>query len=172
MDTADTFTGEVSCPETLEQLIARLLYLRGKRKNQHGAHRAEHRRRKTLRSTARKKVVDVTGKRCHICGGWIDDGRPWLADHILAFSSRGEDSPENYLPAHRLCQQLPLGLPVRRIPMDSQDGRLVSNADEKQFPEGRCRAGEGKGWSRTRDGREVLQLRTGRKEAAETVLAD
>ncbi len=41
MDISDTFNGEVSCPETAEQLIARLLYLHGERKKQHRSHRAE-----------------------------------------------------------------------------------------------------------------------------------
>ncbi len=87
----------------LEQLIVRLSYLHGKRKTPHEKHRAEHRRRKTLRGTARKKVLDVTGKRCHICGGLIDDGQSWQADHVLAHSADGPHSPENYLPAHGLC---------------------------------------------------------------------
>jgi hypothetical protein len=103
MDASDTFMGEVSCPQTLEKLMARLVYLHGKRKAQHEAHRAKHRRRPTLRSTVRKKVLAVTGKRCHICGGLIDDGQPWQADHVLAYSADGPHSPENYLPAHGLC---------------------------------------------------------------------
>ena len=100
MDVPDTFTGEVSCPETLEKLIARLLHLHEKRRTQHEAHRASMAldppdgktsgaRRKTLRSAERKKVLEVTGKRCHICGGLIDDKQPWQADHVLAHSQGG-----------------------------------------------------------------------------------
>jgi 5-methylcytosine-specific restriction endonuclease McrA len=64
--------------------------------------RADKRRRKTLRSGERSRVLAVTKKRCHICGGKVIPER-WQADHVLAFSSRGENSLENYLPAHRLC---------------------------------------------------------------------
>jgi hypothetical protein len=101
MDTPDPFKGEVKCPPALPKLLARLRRLHEKRAAQHKAHRKSKRRRKTLRSAERDKVLAVTKKRCHICGGKIA-GR-WEADHVLAFSSRGKDSPENYLPAHRLC---------------------------------------------------------------------
>jgi len=115
MDVSDTFTGEIVCPETLEKLISRLLYLHEKRRTQHKARRASvaldaaadgkisGARRKTLRRAERKKVLEATGKRCHICGGLIDDKQPWQADHVLAHSQGGAHSPENYLPAHGLC---------------------------------------------------------------------
>jgi hypothetical protein len=57
MDTLDTFTGEVSCPKTLEELIAGLRHLVEKRKKQQESHRAEHRRRKTPRGKAREEVL-------------------------------------------------------------------------------------------------------------------
>ena len=103
MDMPDTFTSEVSCPDTLDDLLARLRYLHGKRAAQHEAHRAENPRRKSLGAEQREDVLKKTGTRCHICGGLIDDKRPWQADHVLAFSGQGLDSPENYLPAHGLC---------------------------------------------------------------------
>jgi hypothetical protein len=110
MDTPDLFKGEVKCPPTLGRLLHRLQYLAARRKIQHEKNRAEKRgkkrgkkklRRKTLRSAERSRVLAVTGKRCHICGGKI--AKRWQADHVLAFSAQGQNSPENYLPAHALC---------------------------------------------------------------------
>lgn len=101
MGTHDPFKGEVKCPPTLGKLLARLRRLGARRKKQHEKHRAKKRHRKTLRSTERSKVLALTGKRCHICGGKIT--KRWQADHVLAFSSREQNSAENYLPAHALC---------------------------------------------------------------------
>ena len=36
-----------------------------------------------------------------MCGGLIDGY--WEADHVLAHSSGGDNSVDNYLPAHRTC---------------------------------------------------------------------
>ena len=47
-------------------------------------------------------VLDKTNGRCHICGGIIE-GNEWHADHVLAHSTGGKHSEENYLPAHSLC---------------------------------------------------------------------
>ena len=102
MDTPDTFTGEVSCPETLEKLIENLLELGKKRAARHKAYRAEKRRRKVPRGKRRKEVLDKIGSRCHICGAKIAKGEGNV-DHVLAFSAGGSDEPENYLPAHKLC---------------------------------------------------------------------
>jgi hypothetical protein len=110
MDTPDPFKGEVKCPPTLGKLLRRLRDLAARRKKRHERHRAEKRskkggkkklRRKTLRSAERSRVLAVTEKRCHICGGKIT--KRWQADHVLAFSSRGQNSLEIYLPAHALC---------------------------------------------------------------------
>jgi 5-methylcytosine-specific restriction endonuclease McrA len=54
-----------------------------------------------LSSSKRHLVLKKTDKRCHICGGGIDG--PWEADHVLAHSGGGDDSVDNYLPAHRVC---------------------------------------------------------------------
>jgi 5-methylcytosine-specific restriction endonuclease McrA len=102
MDTLDTFTGEVTCPETVEELIANLQELQGKRRARHKAYRAELRYRKVPRGKARKDVLDKIGSRCHICGAKIVEGEGQV-DHVLAFSAGGSDEPENYLPAHKLC---------------------------------------------------------------------
>ncbi len=42
-----------------------------------------------------------TDSRCHICGGRIL--ARWQADHVMAHSSGGRHAVENYLPAHKLC---------------------------------------------------------------------
>ncbi len=101
MDTSDRFRGEVSFRKTTEKLVARLLWLHEKREKQHKSHRKKLRRRQTLRSTAREQVFKKTGRRCHICGGLLPGN--WQADHILAYSKDGPHDPENFLPAHRLC---------------------------------------------------------------------
>jgi hypothetical protein len=101
MDISDRFKGEVRCPTTVDRLIARLLSLDAKRMQQHESHRKKLRRRQTLRSTSRKEVFEKTGRRCHICGGLLTEH--WQADHILAYSKDGPHDPENFLPAHRLC---------------------------------------------------------------------
>jgi len=106
MDAPDTFTDEVILPETVEELVARLQCLFEVRRKQHKKHRAGHIRRKAPRGKAREDVLNKTGdertgRRCHICGGLID--KRWQADHVLAHSGGGQDSPENYLPAHSLC---------------------------------------------------------------------
>ena len=49
----------------------------------------------------RQQILASTGGRCHICGGIIS--LKWQADHVLAHSSGGRHSLENYLPAHSLC---------------------------------------------------------------------
>jgi hypothetical protein len=55
-----------------------------------------------LSLTARDEVLSKTGGRCHICGGSIDNN-DWQADHILAKSVGGNNTVENYLPAHSVC---------------------------------------------------------------------
>ncbi len=46
-------------------------------------------------------MLGKTGGMCHICGGAIE-GR-WSADHVLAHSAGGHNTPDNYLPAHVTC---------------------------------------------------------------------
>src|SRR4051794_18977250 len=58
--------------------------------------------RATLTKAERRQVLSKTNNRCHICGGKID-GAVWQADHVLAHSTGGEHSVDNYLPAHSLC---------------------------------------------------------------------
>ena len=64
--------------------------------------RSERARRAVLTKTDRGKVLGKTGGRCHICGGTIN-ADDWQADHILAHSTGGAHSVDNYLPAHSIC---------------------------------------------------------------------
>src|SRR5438128_3730417 len=59
-------------------------------------------RRGVLTEKKRNDVLLKTGERCHICGGPIEGGN-WHADHVLAHSGGGKNEPDNYLPAHTLC---------------------------------------------------------------------
>lgn len=54
-----------------------------------------------LSADRQRIVLSKTGERCHVCGGLIKG--PWQADHVLAHSAGGQDSVDNFLPAHDLC---------------------------------------------------------------------
>lgn len=58
-------------------------------------------KRQSLSIDERAQILTKTDSRCHICGGEIDDG--WDADHVLSHSKGGEHSIDNYLPAHKVC---------------------------------------------------------------------
>ena len=60
-------------------------------------------RRPSLSSRARADVLTKTAGRCHICGGLIQAAERWCADHVLAYAHGGPGDPDNYLPAHGLC---------------------------------------------------------------------
>ena len=59
------------------------------------------RQRQFLTKNERQEVLDKTDSRCHICGGIIEAS--WDADHVLSHSKGGEHSIDNYLPAHKSC---------------------------------------------------------------------
>ena len=88
-------------PVSSRKLVGRLLKLGAARHKQHEKSHVNPSRRKVLSTEARRNVLSKTGKRCHICGGLIE--KRWQADHVLAHSGGGQHSVENYLPAHRLC---------------------------------------------------------------------
>lgn len=64
--------------------------------------RKERARRSRLSGTERDEILRKTGGRCHICGGAIGS-EGWHADHVLAYSTGGKHSVDNYLAAHTLC---------------------------------------------------------------------
>ncbi len=83
------------------QLAAKLRKLKLARRKRQLRLRAEDRRRNTLSPGQRAQVLAKTARRCHVCGGKINGS--WQADHVLAHSSGGAHSADNYLPAHALC---------------------------------------------------------------------
>lgn len=58
-------------------------------------------RQNRLTAAERAEVLRKTGGKCHICGGDILGS--WHADHVLAHSTGGKHSIDNYLPAHGTC---------------------------------------------------------------------
>jgi 5-methylcytosine-specific restriction endonuclease McrA len=58
--------------------------------------------RKALTPKGRQQVFAKTAGRCHICGGVVEFNE-FQADHVFAHSAGGTHAADNYLPAHRLC---------------------------------------------------------------------
>ena len=54
-----------------------------------------------LRKADRDAILAKTAGRCHICGGDIEGA--WQADHVMAHSAGGGSMTDNYLAAHRSC---------------------------------------------------------------------
>src|SRR5688572_19653681 len=77
--------------------------LHSKRRTSHKRKIGKLRTRISLSATARADILEKTGSRCHLCGGSIKSTDSWAADHVLAYAHGGLSSPDNYLPAHRLC---------------------------------------------------------------------
>ena len=90
---------EPKVPVSAADLALRFRRLHQERKKRHIENRGI--RRGLLSKSEREQILASTGRRCHICGGAIDS--KWQADHVLAHSGGGHHSLENYLPAHRLC---------------------------------------------------------------------
>jgi hypothetical protein len=88
-------------PENVEEFALHLKRLRAQRDELKAASRSLDRKRSALSSEERDAVLRKTDSRCHVCGGLIEG--PWQADHVLAHSGRGAHSVDNYLPAHRTC---------------------------------------------------------------------
>jgi hypothetical protein len=87
--------------DTASDLPRHLRKLRLKRRALKKRLAGKRRRREVLSSAERQVILEKTGRRCHICGGEILD--EWHADHVLAHSSGGRHTTDNYLPAHALC---------------------------------------------------------------------
>ena len=90
---------EPKVPTSAARLTRRLWRLHQVRKKLHRKTRGL--RRQALMPTERAKILASTGRRCHICGGKIRS--KWQADHVLAHAANGRHAIDNYLPAHRLC---------------------------------------------------------------------
>ncbi len=83
------------------QYCAYLADLRREREDTKDKHKTEGRTRLRLTAADRKHIFLKTDGRCHICGGLIENN--WDADHVLSYSKGGEHSVDNYLPAHKTC---------------------------------------------------------------------
>lgn len=77
-----------------------LINLRSNRR--HGKRNTVRHSRSSLTAAERLRVLGKTSRRCHICGGKIEDDK-WQADHVLAHSAGGTHEVDNYLPAHSTC---------------------------------------------------------------------
>ncbi|MDY0110691.1 MAG: HNH endonuclease [Candidatus Krumholzibacteria bacterium] len=88
-------------PADLNELAAYLLKLRERRDQEKESTKSRGMKRKSPTVAERAIIASKTDGRCHICGGHVDDD--WQADHVLSHSSGGEHSIDNYLPAHRIC---------------------------------------------------------------------
>lgn len=82
-----------------QDLQSRLVELRLLREKQKKAARTP--RPRSLAASERAEVLGKTGGKCHICGGEITGA--WEADHVRAHSAGGRHAADNYLPAHRAC---------------------------------------------------------------------
>ena len=87
--------------ENVEEFSLHLKRLRAQREELKAASRSPDRKRSALSSDERDAVLRKTDGRCNVCGGLIEG--PWQADHVLARSGGGDHSLDNYLPAHRTC---------------------------------------------------------------------
>lgn len=84
------------------EFAARLQKLRGKRRTYNKAWKERHKGRRALTDEERPRVLEKTGGTCHLCGGKIQE-IAWHLDHVFPISPGGQDGPDNYLPAHALC---------------------------------------------------------------------
>jgi hypothetical protein len=91
-----------SIPRTPSKLAKRLYRFRQERRERKKElQKLGDSERGRLSSYAREQILRKTGRRCHICGGKIRG--TWQADHVLTHSVGGENKVDNYLPAHKLC---------------------------------------------------------------------
>ena len=87
---------------SVHEFAFHLRRLHAKRKGQVIGGRTSKTRRTSLTRKERAEILKKSGGRCHLCGGEIDEAN-WEADHVFPHSAGGTGALENYLPAHRLC---------------------------------------------------------------------
>ena len=88
-------------PNSVKRYSNYLSRLREKRKSLKAEIRKERPSRSRLTKKQRENILTKTNARCHICGGKING--EWHADHVLSYSKGGEHTVDNYLPAHKIC---------------------------------------------------------------------
>jgi 5-methylcytosine-specific restriction endonuclease McrA len=122
---------ELLLPESDDALTERLRKLHGDRRTEQARRKLEEKeqeRRRHLSPDERKQVFDKTRGHCHLCGGDMKQSSGigelkdeqeielhfvvaeeaksaprFVVDHIVPFASGGNDSPDNFLAAHGLC---------------------------------------------------------------------
>ena len=85
-------------PDAFSDLLRSLKLQRYERKAAIKSNRPD---RQALSMEERDEILAKTAGRCHICGGAIDG--KWEADHVFAHAGGGIHRADNYLPAHRRC---------------------------------------------------------------------
>ncbi len=83
-------------PEAFADLFKSLKEARYEKK---AALKASARKRQSLSKAERDEVFSKTAGRCHVCGGRIEAGEPWEADHVFAHASGGtheSDTPQDH----------------------------------------------------------------------------
>ncbi len=86
---------------TCEDYAQKLKELHIERERQKKQEKDKGAKRQSLKPSERQEILAKTDSRCHICGGEIKD--KWDADHVLSHSKGGEHTIDNYLPAHKTC---------------------------------------------------------------------
>jgi len=109
---------ELLLPESDDALTERLRKLHNNRRTEQERHKLEEKeqeRRRHLSSDERKQVLGKTGGHCHLCGGDMNQTSEgeleeevevlphFVVDHIVPVASGGQDSLNNLLAAHGLC---------------------------------------------------------------------
>ena len=92
----------VWAPADAESYAVFLAELQEQGAEEKAINKQKDRKRISLSPQDRLVVLQKTGSRCHICGGLIE-GNDWVADHIAPHSKGGENSVDNFLPAHQTC---------------------------------------------------------------------
>jgi predicted restriction endonuclease len=114
--------------------------LHAQRKNTVISGRKERGGRAVLTQKTRGEVLRKTDRRCHICGGAIN-GNDWQADHILAHSTGGKHTVDNYLPAHSICNNYRWHYDAEEFQWILKLGVWMRTQIERESPIGRA-AGE------------------------------
>jgi 5-methylcytosine-specific restriction protein A len=59
--------------------------------------------RRSIGKAERARIFLKAGGRCHCCGGRIERGEAWEAEHRLPLWKGGDDTEDNLSPAHEIC---------------------------------------------------------------------
>jgi 5-methylcytosine-specific restriction endonuclease McrA len=116
---------------------AELRELHAQRRGRVIAGRADRIPRTALTQAERREVLVKTGRRCHICGGMIS-GNDWEADHVMAHSTGGTHSIDNYLPAHSLCNNYRWHYDTKEFQWILKLGVWARTQIEKETPIGKA----------------------------------